>query len=139
MWRQSRQRENRIERANIADVVGLGKSIIGSTVANNLDLNTVIIAPPHLIPQWEDYKEKFGIKGSKMIGYWSEHCPVSTSDPKVLATVYKKSTSALVSIASWADSARAVDIKIDFKKLSVSFIVIKSLDFGFRGILFKRF
>ena len=62
---------------------------------------------------WDD----FGIKGSKMIGYWSEHCPVSTSDPKVLATVYKKSTSALVSIASWADSARAVDIKIDFKKL----------------------
>ena len=31
--------------------------------------------------------------------------------------MYKKSTSALVSIASWADSARVVDIKIDFKKL----------------------
>ncbi|MEI8301413.1 MAG: helicase-related protein, partial [Chlamydiota bacterium] len=50
----------------IADVVGLGKSIIGSAVANNLDLNTVIIAPPHLIPQWEDYKEIFGIKGAKV-------------------------------------------------------------------------
>ena len=50
----------------IADVVGLGKSIIGSAVATNLDMNTVIIAPPHLIPQWEDYKELFGIKGSKV-------------------------------------------------------------------------
>ena len=50
----------------IADVVGLGKSIIGSAVAHNLELNTVIIAPPHLIPQWEDYKELFGIKGSKV-------------------------------------------------------------------------
>jgi superfamily II DNA or RNA helicase/HKD family nuclease len=50
----------------VADVVGLGKSIIGSAVANNLDMNTVIIAPPHLIPQWEDYKETFGIKGSKV-------------------------------------------------------------------------
>lgn len=50
----------------IADVVGLGKSIIGSAVARNLELNTVIIAPPHLIPQWEDYKELFGIKGSKV-------------------------------------------------------------------------
>ena len=50
----------------IADVVGLGKSIIGSAIANNLDLNTVIIAPPHLIPQWEDYKEMFGIKGAKV-------------------------------------------------------------------------
>jgi superfamily II DNA or RNA helicase/HKD family nuclease len=50
----------------IADVVGLGKSIIGSAVAHNLDINTVIIAPPHLIPMWEDYKELFGIKGSKV-------------------------------------------------------------------------
>jgi len=50
----------------IADVVGLGKSIIGSAVATNLDMNTVIIAPPHLIPQWEDYKEDFGIRGSKV-------------------------------------------------------------------------
>ena len=40
----------------IADVVGLGKSIIGSAVAHNLDMTTIIIAPPHLIPQWEDYK-----------------------------------------------------------------------------------
>jgi len=50
----------------IADVVGLGKSIIASTIARNLDLNTVIISPPHLIPQWEDYKEIFGIKGAKV-------------------------------------------------------------------------
>ena len=50
----------------IADVVGLGKSIIASAVATNLDMNTVIISPPHLIPQWEDYKELFGIRGSKV-------------------------------------------------------------------------
>lgn len=50
----------------IADVVGLGKSIIASAVANNLDMNTVIISPPHLKPQWEDYKELFGIRGSKV-------------------------------------------------------------------------
>lgn len=50
----------------LADVVGLGKSIIASAVARNLDINTVIIAPPHLIPQWEDYKEQFGIRGSKV-------------------------------------------------------------------------
>jgi superfamily II DNA or RNA helicase/HKD family nuclease len=52
----------------IADVVGLGKSIIGSAVAHNLDMTTIIIAPPHLIPQWEDYKELFRIRGSKV---WS--------------------------------------------------------------------
>jgi len=39
----------------VSDVVGLGKSIIGSVVAHNMSLRTIIIAPPHLVPQWEDY------------------------------------------------------------------------------------
>ncbi|MHB9070487.1 MAG: helicase-related protein [Sedimentisphaerales bacterium] len=43
----------------IADVVGLGKSIIASTVAHNLNLRTIIISPPHLIDQWEDYHYDF--------------------------------------------------------------------------------
>lgn len=52
--------------AILADVVGLGKSIISSAVAHNMDMRTVVISPPHLIPQWEDYKEQFGIRGSKV-------------------------------------------------------------------------
>jgi len=44
----------------IADVVGLGKSIIASSVAHNLDLKTIIIAPPHLVMQWDDeYRDYF--------------------------------------------------------------------------------
>lgn len=39
----------------IADVVGLGKSIIGSAIAKNLGLTTIIICPPHLQDTWEDY------------------------------------------------------------------------------------
>lgn len=50
----------------LADVAGLGKSIIASAIARNLDMNTVIICPPHMIPEWEDYKEDFGIRGSKV-------------------------------------------------------------------------
>lgn len=46
----------------IADVVGLGKSIIGATIARNLDLRTIIIAPPHLTKQWEDYSSAFGVR-----------------------------------------------------------------------------
>lgn len=45
----------------IADVVGLGKSIIGSAVANNMHLRTIIVAPPHLTAQWEDYRTQFGV------------------------------------------------------------------------------
>lgn len=46
--------------AILADVVGLGKSIIASGIAANLDLKTIIIAPPHLVKQWEDYSYEFG-------------------------------------------------------------------------------
>jgi superfamily II DNA/RNA helicase/HKD family nuclease len=57
-------RLNRYDGAILADVVGLGKSVIASAVARNMDMKTVIIAPPHLRSQWEDYKESFGIRGS---------------------------------------------------------------------------
>jgi len=43
----------------VADVVGLGKSIIASVVAHNLNYKTVVIAPPHLKQQWEDYRFEF--------------------------------------------------------------------------------
>lgn len=43
----------------IADVVGLGKSVISSVIANNLNLKTIVIAPPHLREQWEEYGDKF--------------------------------------------------------------------------------
>lgn len=47
----------------VADVVGLGKSIIASTIAANLNLPTVIICPPHLESQWQDYAQNFGLRG----------------------------------------------------------------------------
>ncbi len=43
----------------ISDVVGLGKSIIGSAVAHNLRLKTIIIVPPHLVAQWNEYSTEF--------------------------------------------------------------------------------
>lgn len=46
----------------VADVVGLGKSIIGATIARNLDIRTLIIAPPHLVKQWEDYTFDFKVR-----------------------------------------------------------------------------
>lgn len=47
----------------IADVVGLGKSIIASAIAHNLGYKTIIIAPPHLENQWKDYMSEFDFKG----------------------------------------------------------------------------
>jgi hypothetical protein len=54
-----------------------------------------------------------------MIGYWSTNCPVTTSNEKVLATVYKKKGSVLVSIASWAAADTVVKLNIDWNKLGI--------------------
>lgn len=51
----------------IADVVGLGKSVIASAIAYNLDIKrTIIISPPHLLEQWNDYQQDFGLRGVKV-------------------------------------------------------------------------
>lgn len=50
----------------VADVVGLGKSVIASAIAANLDRRTVIITPPHLKSQWEDYAADFGLRGCRV-------------------------------------------------------------------------
>ena len=50
--------------AIVADVVGLGKSIIASTVARNLKLRTIVVCPPHLYKQWVGYRDEFGFTAS---------------------------------------------------------------------------
>jgi superfamily II DNA or RNA helicase len=50
----------------LSDVVGLGKSIIASAAAHNQKLSTIIIAPPHLREQWEDYQEEFKLPGARV-------------------------------------------------------------------------
>ena len=54
--------------------------------------------PKHIWKFWDE----FGIEHAEMIGYWVPRCPVRTSHPDVLATVYKKHGKTLVSLASWA-------------------------------------
>ena len=48
----------------IADVVWLWKSIIWSTIINNLQEKAIIICPPHLKDQWEEYKNLFNIRAT---------------------------------------------------------------------------
>ncbi|MES1220910.1 MAG: glycoside hydrolase domain-containing protein [Bacteroidota bacterium] len=70
-------------------------------------------------PIWKAWDD-FGMQGTKMIGYWSDNCPVKTSNEKVLATVYKKDKAALVSIASWADDKAMIQLDIDWNKLGIN-------------------
>jgi hypothetical protein len=64
---------------------------------------------------WDD----FGMQGSSMIGYWSKYCPVKTSNPQVLATVFQKPGTALISIASWAGADSSVKLIIDWERLGI--------------------
>ena len=68
----------------IADVVGLGKSIVASAIAYNLNMKkTVIIAPPHLVDQWNDYQQDFGLRGVRVCssGKIEEAYNTYSSDP----------------------------------------------------------
>ncbi|MEP6712439.1 MAG: glycoside hydrolase domain-containing protein [Ferruginibacter sp.] len=69
-------------------------------------------------PIWKIWDE-FGMKGSQMIGYWSDNCPAKTDNDKVLVTVYQKKGTALISIASWAENDVDIQLKIDWKKLGI--------------------
>lgn len=69
-------------------------------------------------PIWKVWDD-FGMKGSKMIGYWVENNPVKTNNPDVLATIYKKDKSVLVSIASWAADDVNIRLLINWKALSI--------------------
>jgi hypothetical protein len=69
-------------------------------------------------PIWKVWDD-FGITGSSMIGYWSDNCPVKTNNEKVLATVYKKDKTALIAVASWAETDVSITLNIDWKKLGI--------------------
>lgn len=61
--------------------------------------------------------DQFGIKGSKMIGYWVNSNPVKTNNKNVLATVYKKKNSLLIALASWDKNPANIQLSIDWKQL----------------------
>ncbi len=71
--------------------------------------------PRNIWKCWDD----FGMQGTSMIGYWSPNCPVKTSDANVLATVYRKTGKAMVSVASWAPENKPVTLAINWAALGI--------------------
>ncbi len=69
--------------------------------------------PSHIWDLWTSFK----IQEAEMIGYWVPSCPVKTGRKDVLATVYKKNGSALISLASWAKEPVSVSLEIDWGAL----------------------
>lgn len=72
--------------------------------------------PKHIWKLWDD----FGIQDAEMMGYWSRSCPVKTSHPEVLATVYKRPGRSLISLASWAPQAVSCRLTCDWQALGLN-------------------
>ncbi|HPB58664.1 MAG TPA: DUF6067 family protein [Candidatus Saccharicenans sp.] len=70
-------------------------------------------------PLWKAWDE-FGLTRTEMIGYWSPNCPVKTSQPQVLATVYRQKEKAMVALASWSDKPENCRLLVDWKKLGLN-------------------
>ncbi len=51
----------------LGDVVGLGKTMMATALARLMedrhDLQTLILCPPNLRPMWEDYRQRYGLRG----------------------------------------------------------------------------
>ncbi len=58
-------------------------------------------------PLWKAW-DTFGIKRSRMHGWWSESPPVTTGDSLVLATTWTRPGRAMIALGSWHDEDRAV-------------------------------
>lgn len=65
---------------------------------------------------WDDFK----IEDSRMIGFWEDGCPVTTSSPDVKATVYIKKGKCLLSLGNYSDSPQDVSLNIDWRKLGIA-------------------
>ena len=68
---------------------------------------------------WWNLWDDFGLKGSRMLGYWAPSVPVRTNNDAVKATVYQRKDRALIAIASWAPDTASVDLMIDWQALGL--------------------
>lgn len=62
----------------------------------------------------------FGIKDSRMIGYWVSDNPVKTGRNDIPATTFVKNGKAMIAIASWAEKDSNVTLQIDWNKLGIN-------------------
>lgn len=71
--------------------------------------------PSRLWKVWDD----FGIKESRMMGYWVSDNPVKTGRSDVLATSFVRDGKVMIALASWAKKEAEVTLQIDWKRLGI--------------------
>jgi hypothetical protein len=61
----------------------------------------------------------FGIRSSRMTGYWDPSCPVRSSRDDVKVTVYRQPGKVLIAYASWTNKDVNVRLDVDWKALGL--------------------
>jgi Tfp pilus assembly protein PilF len=69
-------------------------------------------------PLWRVWDE-FGIRESRMQGWWSGQDPVTTGDSAVLATTWIRPGAAMVALGSWRDDDVLVRLTIDWQAIGL--------------------
>lgn len=59
----------------------------------------------------------FGIKASRMLGYWDPSCPVRSNRDDVKVTVYQQAGKVMIAYASWAPGEVHIRLDVDWKAL----------------------
>lgn len=61
---------NRRNGVMVGDVVGLGKTLVGTAIAKiceeDFGVSTLILCPKNLVPMWQNYVERYGLRGKVM-------------------------------------------------------------------------
>jgi hypothetical protein len=70
-------------------------------------------------PVWKLMND-FGIADSRMLGYWLDDAPVTTDNPRVLATTYVRADGVLIALASWSEKDETVRLSVDPTALDIA-------------------
>jgi hypothetical protein len=67
---------------------------------------------------WKFFDE-YSLADGDLLGYWEKDCPVKSSDPACVASVFTGRDNAVIAIANWTAKPRNISLSVDWKKLGI--------------------
>ncbi|MBS2212689.1 hypothetical protein KEM09_14820 [Carboxylicivirga mesophila] len=90
--------------------------LYGMTVRHPWVTDGVLCDPRPIWKVWDD----FGIHTAQMVGFWESKPYVTTTNPNVKATVYKKDGKTLVALGNFSEKTEQCQLIIDWNSLGLS-------------------
>jgi len=78
---------------------------------------------------WWGLRQRLGLIDAEFIGYWEDECPVKTTTPRALVSLYKTSGSRfVVTVANRLPDPTEVTVTVDLKALGLGGMAITAVD-----------